>query len=240
MELYSSIFKRKSIRNFKQDKLSEDQCSSILEFAAKIAPLFPEIRYEISIADPEDIKGIMGVKAPNYLLFFSEEKDGDILNAGFMMEQMDLFLSASGIGSCWLGMVKPKDARQNGLDFKAVLAIGTPDEPLYRQSVSEFSRKSLDQISQGEDQRIEAARLAPSATNGQPWFFVCHDGDIMVYRKNTGALKGIFFERLTQLDIGIALSHLMIAGEKLGMPFDLDRQRKMPELKGYYSVGVVS
>lgn len=239
MELYDSIFKRKSIRNFKQDKLNEDQCSSILEFAGNAAPLFPDIRYEISIVGPEDIKGIMGVKAPNYLLFFSEDKDGDYINAGFIMEQIDLFLSASGLGSCWLGMVKPKAAKQNSLNFKAVLAIGTPDEPLYRQNISEFNRKSSDQISQGEDPRLEAVRLAPSATNGQPWFFVCDDGDVKVYRKNHGAIKGMVFERLTQLDIGIALSYLKIAGEKFGKEFKLDRQTEMPELKGYYSVGVV-
>ena len=46
-------------------------------------------------------------EAPHFLAFFSEVKDGYAANAGFMMQQMDLFLSANGIGSCWQGGPKP-------------------------------------------------------------------------------------------------------------------------------------
>lgn len=38
------------------------------------------------------------------------------------------------------------------------------DEPLFR-SQNEFKRKSLSEISEGTDDRLEAARLAPSELN---------------------------------------------------------------------------
>lgn len=39
-----------------------------------------------------------------------------------------------------------------------------------------FKRKSMEQITDRPDAKLEPARLAPSAVNSQPWFFA-HEGD---------------------------------------------------------------
>lgn len=239
MELYDVIFIRQSIRKFKRESLSSGQEAMILDFASKARPLYPHIKTKMVIVPPSEIKGMMAIKSPHYLLLYSEKKDGDFLNAGFLLQQVDLFLSTQGIGSCWLGMIKPKAPSLDGLDFVVMLAIGAPQEPLHRTDPSEFVRKPLQEIAQGRDPRLEAARLAPSASNRQPWYFVCGEGDIRVYRNKPAGLMGPIYDRLTQFDLGIALCHLMLAGEKQGVRFAFDDSAALPALENLLPVGVV-
>ena len=101
-----------------------------------------------------------------------------------MLQQMDLFLSANGIGSCWQGIPKPTKTILNSskLQFIIVLALGRPLENLHRQSISEFKRKSFNEITniRDMDQLLEPARLAPFATV-QPWFFTGGNDVIHAY-----------------------------------------------------------
>ncbi len=239
MDLYDSIFVRKSVRKFSNMNLSHEQRAMIMSFIEKVRPLSPDIKTKMMIVNPAEIKGMMAIKAPHYLLLYSENKDGYLLNAGFLLQQVDLFLSSAGIGSCWLGMIKPKATFVDGLDFTVMLAIGTSQEPIHRKNLSEFNRKSLSEISRGDDPRLECARLAPSASNKQPWYFVCDKGDIHVYRKKPGGLMGSIYDRLTQFDLGIALCHLMLVSEKLGCPFVLDRLSNLPAMGDYLPVGAL-
>ena len=168
-----TIYKRKSIRKYDQAKLDEGVLAKVREKIADLTPLYPEIRYYIDIVNKA--KGSFGVSAPHYLVFCSEEKDGALENIGFVGQQMDLFFSASGLGSCWLGMAKPEDRDASALPHVICMAFGAPAEPLHRE-LAEFKRKTLAEMSEGSDPRLEAARLAPSARNGQNWFFVAESG----------------------------------------------------------------
>jgi hypothetical protein len=59
---------------------------------------------------------------------------------------------------------------------------------------------------------IEAARLAPSAVNRQPWGFDIEEDAITVYIRSKGTDTGIPF----RLDCGIAMLHLEIAALNAG------------------------
>ena len=59
------------------------------------------------------------------------------------------------------------------------MAFGYPSEELFR-NVSDFKCKSLTEISEGADSRLEAARIAPSGMSSQNWFFLCTNGIIHV------------------------------------------------------------
>jgi Nitroreductase len=238
--LYDSIFVRKSVRKYKKENLSAEQQAGILDFAGKAIPLYPGIKTKVKIVSPSEINTLMAVKAPHYLLIYSEKKEGDLLNAGVVLQQIDLYLSSQGIGSCWLGVAKPKVTTLDGLEYVIMLAIGDSQEPVYRESVSDFNRKPLIEISQGEDIRLEAARLAPSARNGQPWFFVCEDGNIKIYKKKPSGLLNAVFDRLTQIDVGIAMSHLLLASEKYGLEFLFDDNKvELPSKADYLPIGTV-
>ena len=67
-----------------------------------------------------------------------------------MLQQMDLFLSANGIGSGWQGMPRltKEILNTSKLEFVILLAFGKPKERLHRETVSEFKRKPLREIHQ--------------------------------------------------------------------------------------------
>ena len=227
------IRKRKSIRKYDPAKLDAARLDAVRAQIEAVMPLFPDIRYSVGITDKT--KGMFGLKAPHYLLFYSEEKDGSLENIGFIGQQMDLFFSGSGLGSCWLGMAKPEEREAGGLPFVICMAFGKPAEPLHRD-ISEFKRKSLDEIIEGADERLEAARLAPSGMNAQNWFFAADGGKIHCYITKPGGLLGFGSNRLGFIDMGIALCH--IAQES--SDFRFAKEEGAPERKGCTYVGTVA
>ena len=226
------IRKRKSIRKYDLTPLDAATLEKVRDRIGKVTPLYPDIRFSVEIVNKT--KGMLGVKAPHYLLFGSEEKDGSLENIGFIGQQMDLFFSESGLGSCWLGMAKPEEKEESALPFVICMSFGKPDEPLHR-TLSEFNRKSLTEISEGTDERLEAARLAPSGINKQSWYFVADNGKIHCYRKKPNPLLGFMLNKLGCIDMGIALCH--IAVEKDGFKFGKDAD--VPARKGYVYMGTV-
>ena len=231
MNLYDYIWKRKSTRNYNEIPLSEEELNRILEYAKEIKPLYPNIKvdYQITTAAKKSLLG----KAPYYLMISSEEKEGDLENVGFMFQQIDLYLSSQGYGSCWQGMAKPLAELKSEFPFVIAIAFGNVDNPYRNQS--EFKRKPLSSISSGTDERLDAARVAPSAVNNQNWFFVANNNEIDVFRKK-GPIS--VFDRTNKIDVGIAICHLFIASEHMGKPFSFVSETDRTK-KGYIYVGTV-
>ena len=94
-----------------------------------------------------------------------------------------------------------------------MLAFGNSNEPVHRTNSSEFNRNSLSSISRipGADDILEPARLAPSASNTQPWFFSGNTDEITVSRKKLNLIKAILYDKMNQIDVGIALCHLWLS-----------------------------
>ena len=233
MAMNEIIRKRKSIRKYDPSALDSATLEMIRDQIGKVKPLYPEIRFTIEIANKT--KGLFNVKAPHYLIFGSEEKEGSLENIGFIGQQLDLFLSGAGLGSCWLGAAKPEAKEASPLPFVICMAFGKPAEPLHRE-LSKFKRKSLTEISEGTDRRLEAARLAPSAVNAQNWYFIATGGNIRCYRTKSNSLLGFIYNRMHCIDIGIALCH--IAEESDG--FSFINEADMPERKGCVYTGTVT
>lgn len=236
---YSAIFKRKSSRKFTQERVQEEKIQSILQSIEELTPLENDIKTEIKIMDADSMKGLLAIKAPHYVLFYSEEKPNDLENAGFLLQQVDLMLSDMGIGSCWLGLGKPteKAVGKDGMNYVIALAIGPTSEPVHRQSKAEFKRKKMEEIYQGShfSSIMEAVRLAPSGTNSQPWFFVEEENTLHAFCAKKGKLKAMLYERINRMDMGIGLCHLWLAGLAEGYEVDLFREvsEKEPTLPNY-------
>ncbi len=220
-ELYQTIFKRKSIRQYVLDPLEGHVLSEIMAHTSSLKPLYKDIKVEFKILPQEDVKALLFLaKAPHYLALFSETKEGYLMNAGFMLQQMDLFFSVNGIGSCWQGMAKPtKEISKNSkLDFVIIMAFGKPNEKLHRESVSEFKRKQLQEITdiKGADELLEPARLAPSAMNKQQWFFTGSASTIHAYHSKANVLTAFVLNRVSRISMGIPICHLWIAAKHFG------------------------
>jgi len=214
--IYQAIFKRKSVRKFAPSPLDQNTLDRIISQIPSLVPMVKGIRTEIKLMTSEEVRGMFKVDAPHFLAIFSEQKEGFLLNAGFIMQQMDLFLSANGIGSCWQGGPKPtRGAREfSGLKFVVLLAFGRPQEALHRESLSEFKRRALSDITdiKGKDDLLEPARLAPSGMNNQPWFFTDGNGSIDAHSH-----KSLIADHMNQISVGIAMSHVWLASRHLKM-----------------------
>ena len=226
------IEKRKSIRKYDPSELDEQTLDSVRAQISSVVPLFPDVRYGIEIVGK--VKGLSNVKAPHYLIFYGEANDKSYQNVGFIGQQMDLFFSSAGIGSCWLGMAKPAEGESGPLPCIIGMAFGKPGESLYRDA-SEFKRKPAEAVCEGDDKRLNAARLAPSARNEQSWFFKADRGKILCYLAQSAGLIGLLAKKLKHIDIGIAICHL--AQKSDGFKFIYESH--VPYKKGYIYVGTV-
>lgn len=241
MDLYPTIFRRKSVRKYKTNPLNPETINEIESQIKDLKPFHEDIKTDFMILSHEEVNQRMMKKAPHYIAAFSEDKKGYQTNIGYMLQQMDLYLSHKGLGTCWQGIPSiTKTVRERtDLKFVILMAFGEADEQLYRSDVSEFKRKSFQEISSNQEatEIIEAARMAPSATNSQPWFFTGDEKVIHAYMAQPGLIKRLFAGKYPPIDMGIAIYHLRLAGEhfgyKLSLVEDEEARKNSPENKEY-------
>jgi nitroreductase len=246
--LCREIIRRRSVRNYTGEPLPLGFRERFKEFCLKKAEDL-EVSEEINSSITFQLLSADQVekpfnKAPSYLCAYCG-KNGQ-LNAAYKMEQASLWLSSEEIGSCWLGMAKPKKEfmEANDMPFYKMLALGAAPNPLqiYRSDLSNFQRKALSEIYHKEANvndsyasildTLEALRLAPSAVNSQLWRIQGAQLDektlalrLYMLRSPFGLLEG---QKLA--DAGIALCHLILCARKNGIYKELIREETPPPL----------
>ena len=235
--LYNAIFRRKSVRKLQQDALPEDKLQLIKEYASNIQPLFTGADTKIVFFSAGEVSPRFSIAAPHYAAFYGPSGKQGMLSAGYQLQQLDLCLSAVGLGSCYLGMAKPQKeyAVQEGLSHLLMLAFGEPAVPCHRESTDEFSRKPLSAICAPglPDELMEPVRLAPSAINAQPWY-ITHSGTSMqIWRAKPTGIKALLAGDISVADMGIALCHLQAAAEHAGLACVFNFEPEPAVLKGY-------
>lgn len=239
MSLREIIYKRKSVRKYTAEKVQAQTLLQIQEFIPTAKPLFPELASRIELVDRAEIKSPFPWTPPHAIVAYGEDKDGAYENAGFLLQQIELYLETLGLGVCWLGMGKPDVSatsdKNDGLKYLILLGFGCPDEPLFRDP-SQFKRKTLEEIADRKDERLEGARLAPSSVNSQPWYFT-HEGEALrVYCRTKGLLNRIL-GNMNRIDMGIALAHLYV---EHGENFRFTIEDGETALSGYRYTGTVT
>lgn len=238
MNLFEAIFVRKSVRNYIHDSLAPQILEDILKQFGEIKGLFGGIETELAIFDNTkgDYKmlGLLGVKAPYYLMLYSEEKDRAMMNAGYLMEQLSLYLCTKGLGSCFVGnpVLKKKYQRRDNKKLMAVLAFGKAKGSCVRKQ-AEARRLSLNELCvyketprQWMNQLLEAARMAPSSMNSQPWRFVVFDSRIHIFSKKHASDR---LGRWDELNFGIMFSNMMVVAEEIWLDVDLIRLEEISQ-----------
>ncbi len=238
MNLYEAIFVRKSVRNYVNEELSPQLLQDVLLQFGEIKGLFGGIETELVILDNRKgeykMMGIFGVKAPYYLVLYSEEKDRAMMNAGYLMEQLSLYLCTRGLGSCFVGhpVLKRKIQKKENKQVMAVLAFGKPKGCCTRKA-ADAKRLNLNELCvfketprQWMKQILEGGRMAPSSMNSQPWRFVVFDSRIHIFsKKNASDHLG----KYNELNFGILFSHMMIVAEELWLDVDLIRLEEISQ-----------
>lgn len=229
-DYYSTIFRRKSVRKYYQEPLNKSILQKIKKNLSTLKPIDPTLETEFKIISGSQVHTRMMRKAPHYIAAFSQKKDDNLMNIGFMLQQMDLYLSSNGIGSCWQGIPQPNREvlRSSRLEFIILMAFGKPKEELHRKSVEDFKRKSLEEITNTIEAKdlLEPVRLAPSATNSQPWYFEVNEHKIHAYSVKSNFLKKLFIKKYIPIDMGIALYHLKVSCEHQGKNVEILKESR--------------
>ncbi|MFT4146496.1 MAG: nitroreductase family protein [Mobilitalea sp.] len=231
MNTFDAMFSRKSNRHFKHEKLEWDVISEILEYANKLPMLMEDIAVEFKLVNHiEEKQGFstpFHVKAPYYLCISSEDREGYLLNAGYLMQQMDLFLATKGLGACY-SILSPGKSLKDTMKYKFVIALafGITSSPVVRDSsdARRFPESELvvykEEVSADIKQILSAARLAPSLYNSQPWRFVVYNNRIHIFAKKN-LLIGKLLDYNKMIDMGIMLANLLLAAEELWIDVSL-------------------
>ena len=226
-EHYDAIFRRKSFHLFRgvgDDRITEDELSAIGEAWGRFVPLCPEIKTAIRIVPARRVN--FKHDAEYCVLIYSEKKENYLMNAGYVGEQLDLWLVAHHIGSLWYGIGKPDEPTFDGLDYVIMFAIHkVNDDGKYRKDMFAAQRKPLTEVWSGDDPgELAVARFAPSACNSQPWFVESRDGTLTVSRYKKPGKIGIMSETaalyFNRIDVGIYLCFLEICMQKGGIGFE--------------------
>lgn len=243
------IRQRYSCRRFDGRPLDAETQRSLRDFLATltVGPFGTPARFVLAAAsagDREELKGlgtygfIRG--AAGYIIGAVERGPRDMEDFGYLMEQAVLAATAAGLGTCWLGGSFTKSsfagriAAASGETVPAVAAVGHAVSAMsasHRRLPAEqlfFHGRSGRPLAAAEAGPyalpLEMVRLAPSASNKQPWRII-RDGDAWHFylARTKGYGKGSLIFRLLDLadlqrvDLGIAMCHFALAAGELGL-----------------------
>lgn len=174
-------------------------------------------------------------KAPAFLVVSCKNSRDVLFDCGYVVERMVLYLAQNGLGSCWLGgtFQRAKLVEKVTLLPDEIIPIILPVG--YGEKKRSFSDKMIRSLAKGDsrlafdelffyenfEQKIndsdlrgilELVRLAPSASNKQPWRILMDaDGDAHFYLKRTPKYAGAIGYDIQWLDMGISAAHYEIA-----------------------------
>ena len=223
IDFYKQIFKRKSFHFFTGgEKTTEEDIVAIDNFIKTVVPLYPDIKTAIVVVKENETTCHRG--ADYCILFYSEPKGEYLRNIGYIGEQIDLFLASINIGALWFGIGKPKEKRNNNLEYVIMIAIKRMPESSFRKDMFKAKRKPVEEIWSGEQLEIaNIVRFTPSACNTQPWYVENNGNTLDVYRYKKPGKRGIMpIDKVmyyNRIDIGIFLFILETCLKQEGITF---------------------
>ena len=221
MEMKDAIIARRSVRSYTGQPLDGLLIDSLAGFISDIRPLHDNIPVDVMLYEKEDFHKEFGrssmYRATDFVVIRSAMSvQGYLQNAGFIGEQITLWLTHKGIASCWAGMAKQKSQPSRGeLPYIISIEFGRGNNAPFRRLAEEVPRKKLHEFLLGEISRpeflpvLEAGRLAPSAVNMQPVRFLTVDDAICICRKKPPVKYG-YLEKIQQIDVGVAMANMYV------------------------------
>lgn len=184
MNYMERIEKRESIREFKDQALTEEEIAAIKKAFEQAGRLVPSIDIEMKIctgvgARLEGVAGYQGYafNAPAYLVFLSEKADGYQENAGYVVEDVILALTELSIETCWLTFYDTDSVKRALLmdkeskDVVSILACGQGKPEREKRRLDIVSPSSVNLITREGHVAPKIAKedVAFSGTWGNPF-----------------------------------------------------------------------
>lgn len=203
--LFETIFKRRQVRRFGRQPLSNQVLGEIAACVSQSDQLAGTCA-RFSIASAEEVSG--GVSAPHYLLGYCDDSSAAYANVGYVLQKADLYIQSMGLGSGWFFLgPRPKKNRSG---FCIALAFGPTEVPM-RTGPHDFRRLPVERISPVDNTVTQAVRLAPSSVNSQPWILEFAEGKVILKEQGRGIARVVLRNKLNKIDLGIAARHAVLA-----------------------------
>jgi nitroreductase len=233
IKIQEQIIKRRSVRTYSGEPLKNEHIAEIEDFISAVKAPFgvnARVRFMNVHSGEKPLKlGTYGwvSNAPGFLALIYEEAPFDQEAAAYMFEQVILYCTGLGLGTCWLGGSFSRGDFKNQLPLKEneklriVSPVGYEAEkkrwflekiivnadknhatrkPFGDLFFDKTFEKSLTEENAGiYAEPLKMVRLAPSANNKQEWRIVLDKNILHFYKK-----PYLMFDRI---DIGIALCH---------------------------------
>ena len=179
--------------------------------------------------------------AQHFIVSIVKDEENNLMQLGYILEKLILYATSLGLGTCWMGgTFKRSDFAKfvhlgEGETLPIVTPIGYPQEKrsvvdnFMRYAAGSNQRKSWKELFYDESiivplelddsneyaEALEAVRLAPSASNKQPWIIIKKNDTYSFYLKqNKRYAEGLGFN-IQEIDMGIAMCHFeMVLQEK--------------------------
>jgi len=229
---YKAINVRCSRRNFDKGRHIESEIKDRLHFTCNSFRPYKSARVEFISEPPDDIfanaLGFYGniKNAPAFFAFIGDMSDSHVQEkTGYTGEGIILEATSLGLGTCWVALTYKASAVKSMISLDtnekliAVSPVGynteqwTFEEKAFSGFGTNHKRNKLSSLVKGPTveqwpawavSAVEAARLAPSAVNRQPWSFEISKNCITVSTHGAGPE----FNVSRRLDCGIAMMHI--------------------------------
>jgi len=178
----------------------------------------------------------------NFIVGIIDKNNTDPVEFGYTMEKVVLYATCLGFGTCWLGGTFNRNQFENVLSLNENEAIGVlvaigirkDKQSLMDRTVryvaksnqrkpwselffldnfdTPLTKSKLDQY----DKVLEMVRIAPSASNKQPWRIIKTGVAYHFYLARTPNYGLLGFD-IQMNDIGIAMCHFELSSKELGL-----------------------
>ena len=249
-----TIQQRYSVRTYDPKPVDETIRQDILAYANTLTnPLGPHTHFQFIDAATSDQGQKLGtygfIKGASLFLGSTIPDEPGALEAlGYEFEQLILYMTSLGLGTCWLGgtfnrsaFARAMEIREGDL-FPILSPVGYPaikkriGEDFFRRALKANQRKPWEKLFFANDfsspltkkasgpyqYPLEMLRLAPSAVNLQPWRVLLKDGSyhFLLHRTTSEPSGAVDMQRI---DLGIAICHFHLAALESGLAGHFER-----------------
>lgn len=178
-----------------------------------------------------------------YVVGVVEKAARDLEDFGYTLEKLILYATSLGLGTCWLGGTFKKSEFGKAIEQKdheilpCITPIGYPNsrkslvDTAMRFAAGSKNRKEWHKLFFRDDfgyrlskseagkyeTPLEMLRLAPSASNKQPWRIVKVNDKYHFFLQHTKGYAKFMAYDLQRVDIGIAMCHFEMTANELNI-----------------------
>jgi nitroreductase len=181
--------------------------------------------------------------AKTFIAAATHKEEHSMEQLGYCLEKLMLYAASLGLGTCWMGgtFKRSQFAELVGLKEDEILPVVTPVgypaekrafvESMMRRLAGSDNRKPWSELffdgsfdkpltkeAAGQYADVlEMVRLAPSASNKQPWRILKQGNEYHIFLAETKGYANALGFNMQKIDIGIAMCHFEMTAEEKGM-----------------------